>query len=163
MEGSTVCTAGDIAWQALGRPLFFTTNIPEYEIGNDPYDPGLGTVNYLKFYYVGETDSMGAFTGVYYAFPSNGEFVEGVPVQLTRTTSVPSTVYNTPAGTGSGYFIWDNVNLTITWKSQPVIEQHVPGVVKSDGVITKVKKLTQAEYDAITTPDASTLYIITNS
>jgi hypothetical protein len=56
-------------------------------------------------------------------------------------------IYNTD--TKIGHFAYDlNIN------------EFVHGVVKSDGVITKVQKLTQAEYDAIVDKDPSTFYII---
>jgi len=132
MEGITVGDGQEIAWEALGRPRFYTTNIQQYEMGNDPADPSIEIVDYIKFRFVAETNEMGELTGVYYALPDDGEFVEGVPVQLTRTTSLPSTVYNTPAdgghGVGIDYFIWDNVNLTITWSRQPVVSVHIDGV-----------------------------------
>lgn len=34
------------------------------------------------------------------------------------------------------------------------------GAVKNDGGVAKIKKLTQAQYDAIASPDADTLYIV---
>ena len=61
------------------------------------------------------------------------------------------------------YFVLDKANMEGWFTNTLSSSVSVPGVVKSDGVITKVKKLAQAEYDAITTKDPHTFYIIVSN
>ena len=58
-------------------------------------------------------------------------------------------VYNSTTST------WQNKSITSTG----IVKSDPSGVTGADQV-TNIMSLTQAEYDAITTPDAQTLYII---
>jgi hypothetical protein len=90
-------------------------------------------------------------------------------VKLTASEIIADTAYN--IGNGSLYLSCPKITGTQTGTPTQLmigtaeialmVESDVTGIAGADA-ITNVVSLTQAEYDAIGTPDASTLYVITS-
>jgi len=103
--------------------------------------------------------------------PSEGAFVNGDKTKLDGI-EVGADVTDTANVTAAGALMDSEVtNLAAVKAFDPtdyatpsdislMVESDVTGVTGADA-ITNIISLTQAEYDAIVTPDAATLYIIT--
>ena len=93
---------------------------------------------------------------------SNGESVQfewqGVVTLFNTSLAIEGTAIASTGETGGTKFLREDGDDTSSW--QAAVASDPTGVTGAD-VVANMISLTQAEYDAIGTPDASTFYVIT--
>ena len=163
--GSIINTIESWGGTANGALYIYSENNLRMLIGGS-----LGTNIYQSFYPDNTTRELGISTkrwGTVWAsdadllgnLTSSGT-VSGATISGTTGTFTTSNLGTVSTGTWNGTAIGDSyISSASTWNAKPSSDP--TGITGADAV-TNIVSLTQAEYDAIGTPSATTVYIITS-
>ena len=139
-------TPQDFAFASLtGTPSFFDGNYAS--LANLPNILDSAAVIALQtpqdFAYASLTGTPTLFDGAYSSLTGNPVLFDGAYASLTGAPTLFDGAYSSLTGTPSN-----------------IVTSNISGITGAD-VISNIVSLTQAEYDAIATPNSATLYVIT--